>query len=277
MSKKRKRGEGRRKSDREKKAELIQYGSILSSDYSHHNKTREIIEWFREGLTDKEIFVRILQENPKLKESSAKVYLNSAKSSFKEEYILDRKFNIIQHVRRYDKDILTLSKYEPRTSSYYKYQQEKSEAYLDMVNLLQKKERVLGFHRKATQIKIKNNVNLSIKTKQSFDFSNLSWEEKKELYNFVMKCYIDPNEKLELKPNPNKKKVEIKTEEVEHEEVDEEANVNLIEEKEEKLKDFDLNPEEVTEDKNIIDATADKKGKDLDKIKNSILNNLLKS
>src|SRR5690606_24959288 len=135
MARKRSGTKTRKKTSREKKEELIKEGSVLSADYSHSKQTRKIVEWFREGLTDREIYIRILQENPNLKEASAKVYFFSAKASFREEYILDRKFNIIQHVKRYDKDILYLSKFEPKTSSYYKYQQEKVEAYLDMINL----------------------------------------------------------------------------------------------------------------------------------------------
>lgn len=269
-----------RKTDREKKSELLSEGSILSANYNHSKKTRQIIEWFREGLTDKEIFIKILQENPKLKESSATVYLNSARASFKEEFILDRRFNIIQHVKRYDKDILFLSRFEPKTSSYAKYQLEKTQAYLDMINLLQKKERVLGFHKKSNKIKIKNNFNITIpKTIKSFDFSELSFDEKLELYNFILMCKTDPNEKLTLTPNKQKQLREsIETIDVEHEEIiEEDINIDSITEKEEKPLQIDLTHLEVKKDKNIIDTVGDKdKGSDLESIKNKLLGNLLK-
>lgn len=270
----------KKKSDKEKKAELLKEGTVLSANYTHSRKTRQIIEWFREGLTDKEIFIRILQENPNVKESSAQVYFNSAKASFREEFILDRKFNIIQHVKRYDKDILILSKHEPRTSSFYKYQEEKSQAYLDMIALLQKKEKVLGFHRKTTQLKIKNNVNLNLKTRKTFDLSSLSWEDKLELYNLINKAQVNENEKLVLTPN-KEKQLDDKAEvvDIEHEEVIEELNIDKIQEKEEELKLFD-EVEEVgfEKDKNVIDTTKQdkEKGKDLNQIKSLLLGNLLK-
>lgn len=271
---------GRKKSDKEKKKELLEKGSVLSAHYDHSRKTRQIIEWFREGLTDKEIYIKILQENPNLKESSATVYLRSAKASFREEFILDRKFVIVQHVKRYDRDILVLSKHEPRTSSYSKFQEEKTQAYLDMINLLQKKEKVLGFHRKTTQLKIKNNVNINlVKTKKTFDFSQLTWEEKLELFNFINKAQIFENEKLVLSPNKNKIEDEELVEDVQHE-VIEEINVELIKEKEDSLPPLEFTQEHLVEkDKNIIDATKGVKkeeGKDLDRIKGLLLGNLLK-
>lgn len=268
----------KKKTDAEKKKELFEKGSILSANYSHFNKTRQIVEWFREGLTDKEVFIKILQENPYIKESTAQVYFNSAKASFKEEFILDRKFVIIQHVKRYDKDILLLSKFEPRTSSYSKYQFEKTKAYLDMINLLQKKEKVLGFHRRTTQLKIKNNVNINlVRTKKTFDFSNLTWEEKLELYNFINKAQIFENEKLVLSPNQRKtSEVESVVEDIEHEEVVEELNIEKIKEKEDTLPPLSIEPE-IEKDKNVIDVTGGRKeGKDLDQVKSLLLGNLLK-
>lgn len=273
----------KKKNDLDKKAELLDTGSILSANYSHFNKTREIIKWFREGLTDREIYLKILEENPRLKESSAQVYFNSAKASFREEFVLDRKFIVVQHVKRYDRDILLLSKHEPRTSSYAKYQLEKTQAFLDMINLLQKKERVLGFHRKTTQIKIKNNVNINLaKTKETFDFSNLTWEEKLELFEFITKTQVIENEKLVLSPNKEKLKrvnqLKEETIDIEHEEVVEELNIDSIREEEDKLPPIPTVAQpDVVKDKNIIDATGNKKeGKNLDDIKNLLLNNLLK-
>lgn len=269
-----------KRTDADKKRDLLKDGVTLSANYTHFNKTKEIIRWFKEGLTDKEIYYKILQENPKIKESSAMTYFKSAKASFKEEYILDRKFNIVQHVRRYDKDILKLSRHEPKTSSYYKYQKEKADAYLDMINLMQKKERVLGFHRKTTQIKIKNNVTVNLSTKKTFDFSNLTWEEKLALYRFVNKTFVDKNEKLELKPNIKKlnriKGVEV--EEVEEVSDDSIVNIDLIEEKEEILPDLDISGDPiVVKDKNIIDTVnQDIESNNLESIKQKLLNNLLK-
>lgn len=272
------------KCDLEKKEELIKENSVLSSK-SYIRYIRPIIEYFKEGLTDKEVLIKILQDNKNLKESSAKVYLRAAKASFREEYILERKFNIIQHVKRYDKDILHLSRYEPRTSSYGASIQEKTVAYLDMVNLLQKKERVLGFHKKMTSIKIKNNINVKIEpVKKTFDFSNLTFNEKIELYNFINKAETNKDEKISLKPNQNKVLNQTSNiEDITHIEVVEDIpNINLLTEKEEKVElfgfDNDSGLSNLIPDKNIIDATNlnKKEVKDLNQIKDSILNNLLK-
>src|SRR5690606_36763775 len=93
----------------QKQQELMESGTILRASYSHRNQTKKIIEWFREGFTDKEILYKILQENPSLKETSAQVYLDSARASYKQEFDLTRRLNIIQHVKRYDRDIFTLA------------------------------------------------------------------------------------------------------------------------------------------------------------------------
>ena len=270
------------KTTKQKQKELLEEGVILSASYSHSRQTKKIIEWFKEGLTDKEIMYKILQENPLLKETSAQVYLDSARASFKEEYILSRKFNVIQHVKRYDRDIFALANYEPRTSSYAKYQFEKTKAYLDMVSLLQKKEKVLGFHRKSVQLKIKNTVNISVgKVQQSFDFTDLTWEEKLKLYELTNKAWINPNEKLVLKPNPKHldRVEEVVEEVVEVEEVD--SVINLIQEIPEPIQITEIEqtePEVEGKGVKIIDATKNTetpKKMSLDEIKNSLLNKIL--
>lgn len=271
----------------QRQKELMENGMILSASYSHVNQTKKIIELFREGLTDKEILYKVLQDNPNLKETSAQVYLDSARASYKQEFILTRRFNIIQHVKRYDRDIFTLANFEPRTSSYAKYQFEKTKAYLDMINLLQKKEKVLGFHRKSVQLKIKNTVNIAItKVERSFDFTNLTWEEKLELYHLTEKAWINPNDKLTLKPNP---KHLNRVEEIEEIEVVEEEAIpviDLIQEVAEPLKTIpEIEEKRETEENSpgvtIIDATNKKESyqvssNTLDEIKRTLLNKIFK-
>lgn len=163
---------------------------------------RPFIALFRQGLTDSEILYKILEARPNIKESTAKFYLAAAKTSFREEYVIDRKFNIAQHVRRYDIDIAKLSAYEPKTSSYAKSVFEKTQANLDMIRLLQQKEKVLGFHRPTTAVKIKNNLTINLPvTKRNFSFEGLTMEEKVEFYHLITKAKVLESEKLSLLPN----------------------------------------------------------------------------
>jgi hypothetical protein len=238
------------------------------------NTLKNILVWLREGKTDREIILIIL-ETFKIKEITAENYLLAAKLSFKNEVILDKKFNITQHIKRYDRDINKLLSYEPKTSSFSQSNILKTQALLDMVMLMQKKEKVLGFHQKRTEIKIKNNLNLYIKPlHKQFDFSKLSFEEKVELYNLIEKTKVNEEERFKIKSNPNK--IDQTIEDIEYVEVKEKANVNsikVIEEKIEKIEDPNIG-----QDKNIIDATngALKNTKNLDDIRNSILNKIAK-
>lgn len=268
------------KTVQEKKKQLLETGLILPTDwYKQFSDIRikPILKWFKEGKTDTEVLFLIM-EIFKVKESSAQTYLKSAKSCFKQELILERKFNIIQHVKRYDIDILKLSQYEPKTNSYAQTIQLKTEAYLDMLNLLQKKERVLGFHKRAQSIKIKNNININItKVERSFDFSSMTMEEKMNLYKLIEKTKITDEERYILKPNPNKTVDQVI--DIEHEEIIEtESNAAKIEHIELPPVPLPIIPKpNVGDDKNVIDTVDNTvQSKSFEDIKNNLLSNLLK-
>jgi len=263
-----------------RKKELVDDGYIIESpQYANIADTRikPIINWLREGRTDYEITILIL-ELFKIKENSAQTYLRAAKSCFKQEMILERKFNIIQHVKRYDKDILKLSLYQPKTNSYAQSIALKTSAYLDMINLMQKKEKVLGFHQRSTSLKIKNNINIKIKPLQkTFTFDNLSMQEKIDLFHLIEKTKLTDIDRFIIKSNPNKLLTE-NTIDIDHEEVVETlTNIDQIEHVPEPEIDYQIKHDHVGQDKNVIDTVGSiNPGKGLDDIKSSILKNLLK-
>lgn len=234
-----------------------------------------IMNFLREGKTDREIALIII-ESLNLSEKTAEYYIKLTKAHFKNEVILDKKFNIVQHIRRYDRDIFKLLKYEPKVSSFSQFNALKTQAMLDMVMLMQKKERVLGFHQKRSEIKIKNNLNINLKTlKRVFDFSELSKEEKIKLYNIIEKTKISEEERFTIKPNPNKT-IEIENNEDKLNNISlEEANINKIQVK---IENNQKNDEQIRfEEKNVIDAVnRDIKPKSIDEIKSNLLKNLLK-
>jgi hypothetical protein len=263
-----------------RKKELLEEGYIIETDeYSKFKdgRLKPIINWLREGKTDQEIVIAIL-EIFDVKENTANTYLRAAKSCFKQEMILDRKFNIIQHVKRYDRDINRLAEYQPKTNSYAQTIELKCRAYSDMVVMLQKKERVLGFHQKTTQIKIKNNVNIQLKKLDVvFDFSVLNWEEKIELYRLINKTKISDLERYAIKPNPNHLTPEQKLELTNKSLIPPPpVNVDLIQHKDEEVV-IIHDDKDYSNDPNVID-TVDKTTprKTLDEIKNSVLSNLFK-
>lgn len=263
-----------------KQKEFLEEGVILpTSWYSRFSDARikPILNWFREGKTDSEVLIMVM-EIFKVKETSAMVYLKAAKSCFREELILERRFNIVQHVKRYDRDILKLSQYQPKTSSYAQSTLLKTEAYLDMLNLLQRKEKVLGFHKKSQLIKIKNNVNINLtKVERTFDLSGLTLEEKIKLYQLIEKTKVSEEERFTLKPNPNIRREE--TIDIVHEEVKEEkSTAELIEHVDEPLPPpIPIPKPNVGNDKNVINTiTEEVEGKSFEDIKFNILNNLLK-
>lgn len=258
-----------------KKNKVLSKKQLLEDDIILENKNsvplhaiKQVLDWLREGKTDKELFLMILEKYG-IKESTANKYLATSKAAFKNEMILDKKFNIIQHIKRYDKDISQLLSYQPRTASFSQFNFLKTQAYLDMIMLMQKKEKVLGFHQKRTDIKIKNNFRVYIKPLiKNFSFENLTSTEKKELYFLIEKSKNVEENFFELKPNQNKKIINIDNN-LEIEKNIEYTPIEIVIEK-----DNPIEEEKIRTDTKIIDATNGvmNEKKTLDDVRNKLFN-----
>lgn len=163
-----------------------------------------VADLFKQGLSDDEIKHHlIIQKGMSI--HSAGGYLSTGRAIIRNDFIKDRETTIGLHLRRYDKDIQQLLTIQPRTSNFAKSNEIKTNAYIQLIDLLGQKEKLLGFHSRSFNIKINNETNVKVIQKSSkYDLTKLSVDEKLELMNLLNKAKILNKESIGIIPNPKK-------------------------------------------------------------------------
>lgn len=187
-----------------------------------------VVDMFKKGLSDDEIKHHLMLEKG-MSIHSAIGYMSTGRAILRNDFIKDRETTIGLHLRRYDKDIQNLISIQPRTSNFAKATEIKTLAYLQLIELMGQKEKLLGFHSKSFNIKINNEVNVKVIQKPSrYDLSQLSFDEKIELMNLLHKAKILDSDAVGIIPNPKKNLETIQ--DIEYIDVtDESINISKIE------------------------------------------------
>lgn len=105
----------------------------------------------------------------------------------------ERESVIRLHINRYNADVERLYNVDISNVNRFKGIEIKTQAYLDLLDVLKQKEKLLGFHRREMKIKINNTINASIKKTGelgSFNLSELTMEEKIELIRLIDKAKL---------------------------------------------------------------------------------------
>lgn len=147
------------------------------------------------------------------------------------------KENLIQiHVNRYENMYLRLKdkKISKDSKNYLRYEVFK---YLQMISLLQAKEKILGIHSRIFKVQLNNYYQAKkIKALPDLDFTQLTIDEKKQLISLFDKCKEKQNE-FKIIPNTQQsKKIEILADEAEIIESPIQQSNILIEKEEDKVK-----------------------------------------
>lgn len=187
-----------------------------------------VIDLFKKGLSDDEIKEHLISQHD-MSVHSVNNYLSSARTILRNDFAKDRETIIGLHLRRYDKDINNLISIQPRTNNWNKAIEIKTNAYLQLIELMTQKEKLLGFHSKKFNIQINNEVNVTVVIKPNkYDLSLLTFSEKIELMALLDKAKITGHEVEGIIPNPNK--IVAKTIDIDYTDVtNEPLNITQIE------------------------------------------------
>ena len=198
------------------------------------------IDLFKEGKTKQTVF-QVLEEECKGKIESTNlndIVISRARQLISLEYQKNDKFVIGLHLQRYKKEIESLREKIKRTENKTKIdphtkQQIINSYYYDILDLMYHQEKLLQLHNKKVVLRINQINNTYIERKSSkFNLNNLTFEEKKEFLQLVLKSKRTDNEiygvKL-LEKEENKEEIE------DAEIVEEKVNVDSIKVTEEKI------------------------------------------
>lgn len=176
--------------------------------------SKRVVEWLKEGLTTAECQRRLTVEG--ITEQMVHNLVAAAKKIYGHEFAKDKNSVMGLHIKRYDRDINRLATFEPRTEDDWKYRELKTQAYMDMLETMSSKEKLLGFHKRSFTLKINNDISASIVNAHAkFDLNLLTLSEKIELLKLLDEAKITEKEQYMLKPNPNNIKKEV-TEDIEY-------------------------------------------------------------
>lgn len=165
----------------------------------------------------RELLSQSIEDEKLLTDIELSSLVNRAARKLSDDYDKDREFVVSLHIARYNEDIDKQINVDISEMNKYRGKEVKNYAYLQALELLYQKEKVLGLHNKSVQIKINNvnNVKVSVR-KKKYNFENLSLKEMIELNNLIEKS--KKNEEVGsiiLRPK------EEKVEDIEFEEVKE--------------------------------------------------------
>ena len=183
----------------------------------------QAIDFIKEGRLRTQVINDLLELNYKI--SHINEYLNAAYSIVSTEYLRSETavFNI--HLERYNRDINTLFDKEYSGEDWMKVKNYHQYLILD---ILEAKEKLLGFHKSSFHITLnqKNTVSIKKEPKERYDISKLSWEEKLELVKLFELTRRD--EVFDMQVNITKKEEKVQDVEI----IEETPNIDKIKHKE---------------------------------------------
>jgi hypothetical protein len=153
----------------------------------------EITELYRQGKTLVEIRKEIQEKHPSLKNSDLQKYTSKAKQIIRDEFEEEKKYIVETHILRYNDIYDKNVNRKINTNKEHIRKMLKTEFLSTALDALQAKEKLLGLHTKTFKIEInrffaqKNDIN-----KKQYDFTLLTFEEKKELKNLLNLAKIKP-------------------------------------------------------------------------------------
>jgi hypothetical protein len=160
--------------------------SNIPTNHWKTNKLEQVVRLFRSGRAESEVSDILLNDN--IAPTTILDLIQQAKASISKDFTKDRDYIVGQHVKRYDRDIQRLLHYMPRTADPQKGIEQKSNAYLRMIDTMGQKEKLLGYHAKNFNIKINNETIVTVKEKKKkWNLENLTLEEKIELLRLIGK------------------------------------------------------------------------------------------
>jgi len=153
----------------------------LASDLLQNNYSRDQIK--RELLSESQ------QKGRTLVETELLSIINKSQRNLSEQYDKDREFVVSLHLARYNEEINKRMNVDVSEFNKFRAKEVKNYSYLQALEALYQKEKVLGLHTKALQIKInnKNNVKVKVRTKH-YKMQNLSLSEMIEMNSLIEKC-----------------------------------------------------------------------------------------
>lgn len=198
-----------------------------------------ILDWYKEGLLRFAI-IEILREEKTFSDGQIDDLLNECSGIVYEQFSTKSASVIGLHLKRYDKQINSLL-----NKDYNRYEMKirfkmKSIAFMNALDTLYQKEKLLNLHSKQTIIRFnqRNNINVVVPEKKAkYDLSTLTLEEKIDFLALVEKCSPRNNVNTGVILRPKEVVVE-ETIDIDHVE---EVNIDKI--KQENVEGVDVFPE----------------------------------
>lgn len=254
--------------------ELTKRQKVLSEKYLD-DSLQLLLDGGSEVAVKMELFELSQKDKTTLDEVS--FLYNQGKKLIQSEYNREKDFVIASHIQRYNREIKRLFSIDVSDYNRWKAVEVKTNAYFNLLEVLQQKEKVLGLHSKQVHIKINNNVEIKeTKVKPNFKLDALSFEEKVELLHLLEESEVD-REDMSIIPNEENETVS-ETIDIPHEEVKEEVSLNVIHIKQDNLQE---RPEYKESEQKRHDE--EKRREELEKVKGqdksllSLQQNLLKA
>jgi hypothetical protein len=211
----------------------------FTSDLLQNNYSRDQIK--RELLNESQ------QKGRTLVETELLTIINKSQRNLSEQYDKDREFVVSLHLARYNEEINKRMNVDVSEFNKFRAKEVKNYSYLQALEALYQKEKVLGLHTKALQIKINNKNNVKVKVyKKRYKMENLTLSELIEMNSLVEKCKKSEDQISEI--ILREKPVVQETEDIEYTEIIND-NVKQIAEK---VVPFHLRTD--TPNKNLLDV-----------------------
>lgn len=150
---------------------------IKDSNIDSLNMLYRAIDLIKEGCTRVQIIEMLTNEG--FKKKNIEKYLSVAYSVISTEYFRSEVAVFNLHFERYNRDIIALFNKEFHGD---KWIQHKCGAYFQILEIMEAKEKLLGFHKANFQVILnQRNKPITREEKPKYNISKLSWDEKLEL------------------------------------------------------------------------------------------------
>lgn len=197
-----------------------------------------ILDWYKEGLFRASIVEMLRAEE--FSDSVIDEYLTECSSIIYEQFSTKSSNIVSLHLKRYDKEINTLLKRNyDRLPLKIRYKV-KGAAFLNALETLHQKEKLLNLHNKQTLIRFnqRNNINETPEKPNRFDLTQLTLEERIDLLNLISKA--SPKNNINSGVILREKVIESEeTVDIQHEEV-----INITQIQQENVMGVDVFPEQ---------------------------------
>jgi len=188
---------GKRKKEIKVSSKLVNTNPNIMKNTPVEQYVLKAVEWLKEGMSHSAIKEMILLDKKKgpVTPEAATSILNEAIARMKVEYAKDRQHIVALHTQRYDRAIKKLLNINVDSFDKMKQRELKINAYLQVLETLFRKEKLLQMHTKSFQVRINNTVNAKVREKkQMFDLSKLTLEEKINFLQLMQKAKRGYNE-----------------------------------------------------------------------------------